>query len=287
MGQRREASRHESVVASLDRATKIRLVSGASFWLTEAVDDARIPAIMLTDGPHGVRKQVGDADHIGLSDSEPATCFPTAVTLASSWDPTLLEEVGAALGSEAQSKSVGVLLGPGLNIKRHPAGGRNFEYFSEDPHLSGKIAAAMVRGVQSRGVAACPKHFAVNNQEHQRMRVDAVVDERTLREVYLAGFEIVVREADPWAVMSAYNLVNGEHAGESEELLTGILREQGASTGWWSAIGTPPPTALRGSAPGWIWRCRAAVGPGTPRSWPLLNQGRSASPTWIGHVAES
>ncbi len=158
---------------------------------------------------------------MGLSDSVPATCFPPAVGLGATWDVDLLEEVGAALGRETAGEDVGVLLGPGLNIKRHPAGGRCFEYFSEDPLLSGKAAAAMVRGIQSEGVGACLKHYAVNNQEAHRMRLDTIVDERTLREIYLAGFEIAVTEAEPWTVMCAYNLVNGEHAGESRTLLTG------------------------------------------------------------------
>src|SRR5690606_11941019 len=195
-----------------------------NFWYSKDLPEHE--GIMLTDGPHGLRKQAGSADHVGLADSVPATCFPPAVNLGSSWDPDLVEEVGAALGREALAQEVGVVLGPGLNLKRHPAGGRNFEYFSEDPFLAGKLAAALTRGIQSQGVGACLKHYAVNNQETARMRIDAVVDERTLREPYLTGFEIAVREGKPGTAMSAYNRVNGTHAGESRELLTGILRDE-------------------------------------------------------------
>ncbi len=215
-----------SIIATLTLEDKIRLVSGRDIWNTEAVDHAGIESIMLTDGPHGLRKQNGESDHVGLANSVPATCFPPAATLGSTWDPALLEEVGAALGREARAENVGVLLGPGLNIKRHPAGGRTFEYLSEDPFVSGKLAAALVRGIQSQGVGACLKHYAVNNQESFRMGIDAIVDERTLREIYLTGFEIAVKESQPWCVMSSYNKINGEHAGESKRLLTDILRDE-------------------------------------------------------------
>jgi beta-glucosidase len=220
-----ERARAAAIVAALPLAERVALVSGRDVWSTRAVP-GRAPSIMLTDGPHGVRKQLGDADHIGLAAAQPATCFPPAVTLAATWDPDLLEEVGAALGAEARAADVAVLLGPGLNLKRHPRGGRSFEYFSEDPLLSGTLAAAMVRGIQSQGVAACPKHYAVNNQEGHRMVVDAVVDERTLRELYLRGFERVVRTAAPAALMTAYNRVNGHYVGEHEHLLADILREE-------------------------------------------------------------
>ncbi|WP_297082629.1 glycoside hydrolase family 3 C-terminal domain-containing protein [uncultured Demequina sp.] len=215
-----------AIVARLSREEKLRLTSGADFWTTEAADAHGVSSFMLTDGPHGLRKQAGEGDHAGLHDSVPATCFPTASALASTWDPSLLEEVGHALGRESRDEEVGVLLGPGLNIKRHPAGGRSFEYLSEDPLLSGRMAAALVRGIQAEGVGACLKHYAANNQESDRMRIDTIVDERTLREIYLTGFEIAVREAQPWTVMCAYNLVNGEHAGESRKLLTKVLRDE-------------------------------------------------------------
>ena len=232
------------MVARLSREDKLRTVSGADFWHTSALPEHGVPSIMLTDGPHGLRKQQGAGDHVGLSDAAPATCFPTAVTLGSSWDVELVEEVGRALGRETRAADVGVLLGPGLNLKRHPAGGRSFEYFSEDPLLSGRAAVALVRGIQAEGVGACAKHFAVNNQEGFRMRLDTVVDERTLRELYLPAFEAVVREASPWAVMSAYNLVNGEHAGESRWLLTDVLREEWGFSGLvvsdWLAVADRP-----------------------------------------------
>ena len=215
--------RAETIVAGLPLVDRIRLLSGRDFWNTEAVEGL-VGSMMLTDGPHGLRKQAGDADHVGLNDSVPATCFPVAVSLACTWDPALLEEVGAALGREARAEDVAVLLGPGLNIKRHPRCGRNFEYFSEDPFLSGMLAAALVRGIQSQGVAACPKHYAANNQETARMVIDTIVDERTLRELYLRGFEIVVETSDPATLMTAYNQVNGQFASDNEHLLREVLR---------------------------------------------------------------
>ena len=215
--------RAEAIVADLPLTDRIRLLSGRDFWNTEAVEGL-VPSMMLTDGPHGLRKQAGDADHVGLNDSVPATCFPVAATLACTWDPALLEEVGAALGREARAEDVAVLLGPGLNLKRHPRGGRNFEYFSEDPYLSGTLAAALVRGIQAEGVAACPKHYAANNQETARMVIDTIIDERTLRELYLRGFEIVVGTADPATLMTSYNQVNGQFASDNEHLVGEVLR---------------------------------------------------------------
>lgn len=214
------------IVAGLDLDTRIRILSGKSFWHLEPIPSEGLVEIMVTDGPHGLRRQETSADHLGLSAARPATCFPTAATLGSSWDEELLEEVGRALGDEARDQGVSVVLGPGLNLKRHPAGGRCFEYFSEDPLVSGRMAAAMVNGIQSRGVGTSIKHFAVNNQESHRLVVDTVVDQRTLREMYLRGFEIVVREASPWTVMCSYNLVNGTYASEHHELLTSILRDE-------------------------------------------------------------
>ena len=185
-----------------------------------------LDGIFVSDGPHGLRCQGTASDHLGIAAAVPSTCFPTAAALGSSWDVDLVEAVGDAIGAEARTLGVSVVLGPGLNLKRHPAGGRCFEYLSEDPLLSGKLAAAMVRGVQGRGVGTSIKHFAVNNQESHRLVVDAVVDERTLRELYLTGFEIAVKESSPWTVMCSYNLVNGTYASEHPELLTTILREE-------------------------------------------------------------
>ncbi|WP_084129424.1 glycoside hydrolase family 3 C-terminal domain-containing protein [Demequina sp. NBRC 110055] len=205
---------------------KAAFMSGENIWQSRAFPHAGIRSLFFADGPHGVRKQTGSGDHLGIAASEPATCFPTSATIANSWDPTLAQDVGEALGAEAASQDVDVLLGPGLNIKRSPLCGRNFEYFSEDPYLAGHLAAGYVRGIQSQGTASSPKHFAVNSQELRRMASDSVVDERTLREIYLTAFEIVVREASPRVVMSAYNKVNGEYAHENAHLLTEILRDE-------------------------------------------------------------
>ncbi|GAA1882647.1 glycoside hydrolase family 3 C-terminal domain-containing protein [Williamsia serinedens] len=205
---------------SIDDRT--RLTRGADFWSTEAVGE--VPSLVLTDGPHGVRRQRGDADHLGIADSEPATCFPPAVGLAQSWDRDLVERVGAALGREARALGVDVLLGPGVNIKRDPRGGRNFEYFSEDPVVAGTLGAAWVTGVQGAGVAASLKHFALNQAETDRMRSSSDVDPRTVREIYLRAFEHIVRTARPWTVMCSYNRINGVYAAENRWLLTDVLR---------------------------------------------------------------
>lgn len=213
-------------IRQLSLREKAALLSGGTVWETRALPKHGIPSIFMSDGPHGVRKQLGSSDHLGIAASEPATCFPPAATIANSWDVGLARLIGEALGTEARSQAVNVLLGPGLNIKRSPLGGRNFEYFSEDPLLSGQLAAAYVQGIQSRGVAATPKHFAVNSQESLRMVIDSVVDQRTLREIYLRAFEITVRTARPWALMSSYNRINGTYANEHSELLTDILRKE-------------------------------------------------------------
>lgn len=205
---------------------KAAILSGKTVWQTREIERLDIPSIFLSDGPHGVRKQAGAGDHLGLNASLEATCFPTAATMANSWDEKLGEEVGVALGEEASALDVNILLGPGLNIKRSPLCGRNFEYFSEDPYLAGKMAASYVRGIQSQGVYACPKHFAVNSQELRRMATDAVVDERTLREIYLTGFEIAIKEGQAKSIMSSYNQVNGTYANENKHLLQDILRDE-------------------------------------------------------------
>ena len=202
------------------------LLSGASAWDSRAIPAANVPSFVMSDGPHGVRRQLGNADHLGIAQAEKATCFPTASALAATWNPELARDMGEALGLEARSLGVDVLLGPGLNIKRSPLCGRNFEYFSEDPILAGTMAAGLVDGIQSTGTAACPKHFAVNSQELRRMASDSIVDERTMREIYLTGFEIVCRTARPRAIMSSYNLVNGTYAHENKHLLTDILRTE-------------------------------------------------------------
>ena len=214
---------YQKYITAMTLEEKTSLLSGASFWNTKAIKRLKIPSIMLTDGPHGLRKQAGSADHLGLGESIKATCFPTAAALASSWDEKLLHEVGQALGNEAAANKVSVLLGPGLNIVRDPLAGRSFEYFSEDPYIAGTLAAAMVRGIQENGIAATPKHFAVNSQEYLRMSIDEVVDERTMREIYLEGFRRVVEESKPKMIMTSYNKVNGTYANENEYLLKDIL----------------------------------------------------------------
>ena len=218
--------KHPEILQKLSLEQKCALLSGKNTWQTQDYPKQGVPAIWLSDGPNGLRKQAGAADHLGLNPSVPATCFPTAATMANSWDPALGEEVGRALGEETAANRVNVLLGPGLNVKRSPLCGRSFEYFSEDPYLSGKMAAAYVRGIQENGIAACPKHFAVNSQELRRMASNSVLDERTLRELYLTAFEIVVKEAHPKSIMSAYNKVNDIYANENHHLLVDILRKE-------------------------------------------------------------
>ena len=217
--------KHTDIIRKLNLEQKCALLSGETVFTTRALPGRGIPSITLSDGPNGVRKQAGAADHLGLNPSVPATCFPTSSATACSWDEALGEAVGEALGEEAAAQEVAVLLGPGLNIQRSPLCGRDFEYFSEDPILAGKMAAAYVRGIQKKGIAACPKHFAVNSQELRRMASDSVVDERTLRELYLTGFEIVVKEARPKTIMTSYNLINGTYANENAHLLQDILRK--------------------------------------------------------------
>ena len=250
---------YEQTTKKLTLEQKCALLSGGGTFTTRALPKAGIPSITLSDGPNGVRKQAGAADHLGLNPSVPATCFPTASAVACSWDPALGEEIGKAMGEEAAAQEVAVLLGPGLNTKRSPLCGRNFEYFSEDPYLSGKMAAGYVRGIQSNGIAACPKHFAANSQELRRMASDSVVDERTLRELYLTGFEIVVKEAAPKTIMSSYNLVNGTYANENAHLLQDILRRdwgfKGAVVTDWGgsndhALGVKNGSTLEMPAPG-------------------------------------
>ncbi|MCP1639476.1 beta-glucosidase [Streptococcus gallinaceus] len=224
--------KHQAIIQQLSLEEKAALMTGKSVWETKDYLEKGVPSIFMADGPHGIRKQEGEGDHLGLNASVPATCFPTAATLANSWDPDLVEEVGSALGAEASSLGVNMVLGPGLNIKRNPLCGRNFEYYSEDPYQAGKMAAAMIRGLQSQGVVATPKHFAVNSQELRRMASDSIVDERTLREIYLTGFEIAVKEGNPKAIMSAYNKINGIYANEDKRLLRDILRDEWGFTGF-------------------------------------------------------
>ncbi len=217
--------KYQELISKMTLEEKASLTSGKDFWQSMDIEKYGIPNMFLADGPHGIRRQVAAADHLGLNPSANATCFPTAVTMANSWNDELGEEMARCLGREAVAQDVNVLLGPGTNMKRNPRCGRNFEYFSEDPYLAGRMAAAYARGIQSNGISACVKHYAANNQEEGRMTVDSVMDERTLREIYLPAFEMAVKQGGVKTIMSAYNLVNGEYANESIHLLREILRE--------------------------------------------------------------
>ena len=220
------ARKHQDLIDQLTLKEKASLISGKDFWQTVNIDRLNIPSAFLSDGPHGVRRQAAAADHLGLNESIPATCFPTAATMANSWDPELGEGLGQRLGQEAAVQKVNILLGPGTNMKRNPLCGRNFEYFSEDPYLAGKMAAGYIRGIQSNGISACVKHFACNDQEENRMTLDSILDERTFREIYLTAFEIAVKEGKTKSIMSSYNLINGVYANENAHLLVDILRKE-------------------------------------------------------------
>ncbi len=214
----------EKILKQMTLEDKIALCSGASFWETKKYEKYGIPSLFMCDGPHGLRKQEEAADMLGVNNSRPATCFPAEVTMAGSWDPTLLEQIGAAIGDEARNQGVGLVLGPGANLKRNPLCGRNFEYFSEDPFLAGKLAAGFIRGAEAQEIGTSLKHFAANSQEHHRFTSDSVMDDRTLREMYLTAFEIAVKEGKPSTVMCAYPKLNGVHCSDNKTLLTDILR---------------------------------------------------------------
>src|SRR4051794_30674601 len=240
----------DRLLTELTVAEKASLTSGSAFWYTTPVERLGVPRIMVSDGPHGLRAQPGDSDHLGLGGSLPATCFSTASAIAPAWNPDLLRRIGRALAQEARACRLSVILGPGINMKRSPLCGRNFEYFSEDPFLAGELAVGIVDGIQSHGVGTSVKHYAANNQETDRLRVDAQVDERTLREIYLPAFERVVKAAQPWTVMCAYNKVNGQSASENTWLLTTMLREEfgfeGLIVSDWGAVYHRVPALLAG-----------------------------------------
>lgn len=216
--------KNQKIIDQLTLEQKAALTSGASEWQTYGIK-GKVPSLFLSDGPFGLRKQSGAGDHLGLNASEPATCFPTTATMANSWNPEITEKVGEAVAAEARALNVNQVLGPALNIKRNPRGGRSFEYFSEDPYLAGKMAANLINGLQKNGTIATPKHLAVNSQETRRMASNSVVDERALREIYLTNFEIAVKEGQPKSIMSSYNRVNGIYANENKHLLNDILRQ--------------------------------------------------------------
>lgn len=223
--------KNEESILKMNLEQKASLMSGKDFWQTKDIKELNIPSIFLADGPHGIRKQASSADHLGLNPSIPATCFPTAASMANSWNIELGYRLGEALGKEAFNQDVDVLLGPGTNIKRNPRCGRNFEYFSEDPYLAGKFAVSYIKGIQKSGVSACIKHFALNNQEERRMVLNTIVDERTLREIYLQPFEMAVKEGKTKTLMTSYNLINGTHANENKHLMLDILRKDFAFKG--------------------------------------------------------
>ena len=254
----------KELIRQMTLEEKAGLCSGADFWNTMGIERLGIPSVMMTDGPHGLRKQEGSADHLGLNKSVNAVCFPAACATASSFDVELMECMGQILGDECQAENVGMLLGPAVNIKRSPLCGRNFEYMSEDPYLTGKMASAYIRGVQSKGIGTSMKHFAANNQETDRSGTDSIVSERALREIYLKGFEIAVKEGNPVSIMTSYNLINGIHAANSKDLCMTVARKEwgfdGAIMSDWNT--TVPED---GSVP---WKCVAAgndiIMPGNP-----------------------
>lgn len=228
------------LISKMTLEEKASLCSGRDFWNTKSIDRLGIPSVMVSDGPHGLRKQEGKADHLGLNKSIEAICFPAACATACSFDTEMIEKMGEVLGEECQAENLSILLGPAVNIKRSPLCGRNFEYLSEDPYLTGKMAAAYIKGVQKWNVGTSIKHFAVNNQEDFRMSCSSELSERTLREIYLAGFEIAIKEAQPKTVMCSYNKINGVYASENSYLMTDILRKEWNFEGYvmtdWGAI---------------------------------------------------
>lgn len=230
----------KKIVSEMTLEEKVGMCSGCDFWHLKGVERLNIPSVMMSDGPHGLRKQRDEADHLGINDSIKAVCFPTGCTSACSFDRDLIYRLGEALGLECQAENVSVILGPSVNIKRSPLGGRNFEYFSEDPYLSSQMAIHHIKGVQSQGVGASIKHFVANNQEERRMTVNSILDERTLREIYLPSFELAVKEAKPWTVMTSYNRLNGTYTSEDSRLLTDILRKEWGFDGYvvsdWGAV---------------------------------------------------
>lgn len=238
-----EQNQIKELVTQMTLEEKAKFFTGSDFWHTESLERLGIPAMLVTDGPHGLRKQVKAVDHLGLSESKTAICFPSGSALAASFNPELAEKVGSELGKLASAEHVGVILGPAMNIKRSPLCGRNFEYLSEDPYVSGRMAAGLVKGIQGEHVGACPKHFLANNQEYYRMTSNSVVDERTLREIYLPGFEQMVKESDPDSIMCSYNKINGTYASENKKFLTDILRDEWNFDGFvmtdWGACDDP------------------------------------------------
>ncbi|MCF0116841.1 MAG: glycoside hydrolase family 3 protein, partial [Bacilli bacterium] len=227
-------------LSKLTLKEKLDLLQGDGYWMTHKNENINLSPINLSDGPHGLRHQDNDDDHLGFNASGKATCFPTASATACSFDPSLLKKMGEALAAECKDQNVDILLGPGVNMKRSPLCGRNFEYFSEDPLLAGELAASMINGLQEKGVGVCLKHYACNSQEKYRLISNSIVDERTLHEIYLKPFEIAVKKSNPWSIMHSYNRVNFEYSGESKYLLQKVLRDtwgfNGAVISDWGAL---------------------------------------------------
>lgn len=230
----------KEIVAQMTLEEKASLCSGEDFWHTKAVERLGVPAMMVSDGPHGLRKQKDEGDHLGVNDSIVAVCYPAGCASAASFDRELLKKMGEEIGETCQAEGVGVILGPAVNIKRSPLCGRNFEYYSEDPYLAGEIAASYIKGVQSKHVGTSIKHFMANSQETRRMSSDSKIDERTMREIYMPAFETAVKEAKPWTVMCSYNRINGTYAAENKMLLTDVLRDEWGFEGFvvsdWGAV---------------------------------------------------
>ena len=217
---------YSKLIKKMTLEEKASLCVGGSYWKSKGIERLGIPEVVMSDGPHGLRFSKSDPTKLGLNDSETSTCFPSGATLANTWNRNLAYKFGKALGKEARSKGVNIILGPAINIKRSPLCGRNFEYFSEDPYLAGSLASEYINGLQSENVGACVKHFAVNNQENRRMTVNVVIDDRTLREIYLKAFQMIIAKAKPWSIMSAYIRLNGVYCTENEYLLNEILRKE-------------------------------------------------------------
>ena len=230
----------KALVSQMTLEEKAGLCSGLDFWHTKSVERLGVPSVMVSDGPHGLRKQDDKGDHLGINDSIKAVCMPAASATAASFDRDLIRKMGEAIGDSCQHEKLSVVLGPAVNIKRSPLCGRNFEYFSEDPYLAGEMSAAYINGVQSRNVGTSIKHFAANNQEHRRMSSSSNADERTLREIYFPAFETSVKKAQPWTVMCSYNRINGVYASEDPWLLTDVLRKEWGFEGYvmsdWGAV---------------------------------------------------
>ena len=245
-----EQSKIKELVAQMTIEEKASFCVGKDFWHVQGLERLNIPSVMLTDGPHGLRKQGGSGDHLGLGSSNPAICFPAGCATASSFDPEIAELVGTELGKLCQAEDVSTILGPAMNIKRSPLCGRNFEYLSEDPLVSSRMGAGEIKGIQGQNVGACPKHFLANNQELYRQTSNSVVDEQTLREIYLASFEGAVKEAKPWTIMCSYNKINGTYASENKPFMTDVLRGEWDFDGYmmtdWGACDDPVDSVAAG-----------------------------------------